>query len=44
MTVDKRSYTAADYCEVEEMRRTVSHHLPKGLHIQTEVLKHTITT
>lgn len=44
MTVDKTSYTAADDCEVKEMRWTVCHHLPEGLHIQTEVLKKRITT
>lgn len=39
MMVDKKSYTAADDCEVEEMRWTVSNHLPKSLHIKTKVLK-----
>ncbi len=39
MIVDKRSYTAADDCEVEEIRRTVSNHLTKRLHIKTKVLK-----
>ncbi len=37
--VDKKSYTAADDCEVEEMRWTVSNHLSKSLHIKTKVLK-----
>lgn len=39
MIVDKRSYTAADDCEVKEIRRTVFNHLTKSLHIKTKVLK-----